>query len=79
MNGFYQHHLVELLRLSGLKSALEAKAKGDAAFERNWNTVLGWKVDDRYDHTIPEVKARDLHAAVTDPNTGVLTWLKTQW
>ena len=33
----------------------------------------------RNSNAIPEVKARDLLTAVTDPTSGVLTWLKTQW
>ena len=79
MNGFYTHDLEQLLNLSGLKSALESKAKSDPVFQINWNTVLGWKEDARYDHSIPENKAKDLRVAVTDPTSGVLPWLKTQW
>jgi HEPN domain len=79
VNSFYTHDLEQLLNLSGLKTALETKAKADPGFQVNWNTVLGWKEDARYDHSIPEVKARDLLVAVTDPTSGVLPWLKTQW
>ena len=79
VNGFYTHDLEQLLNLSGLKSALESKAKSDPVFQINWNTVLGWKEDARYDHSIPENKAKDLRVAVTDPTSGVLPWLKTQW
>jgi hypothetical protein len=79
VNNFYTHDLEQLLNLSGLKTALDTKAKADTAFRINWNTVLDWNEDARYDHAIPEVKARDLLTAVTDPISGVLPWLKTQW
>ncbi|MCI0702152.1 MAG: DNA-binding protein [Planctomycetia bacterium] len=79
VNRFYTHDLEQLLNLSGLKVALESKCNAELAFQVNWTTVLGWNEDARYDHSIPEVKARDLHIAVTDSNSGVLTWLKTQW
>src|SRR5262245_41481528 len=79
VNDFYTHRLDTLLSISGVKAALEARAAADPAFQINWNTAKDWEETTRYDHTIPEVKARDLYAAVTDPNAGVLTWLKTQW
>ena len=79
VNSFYTHNLEQLLNLSGLKAALETKARADPAFQVNWNTARDWKEDARYDHTISEVKARALLVAVTDPTSGVLPWLKTQW
>jgi HEPN domain-containing protein len=79
VNSFYTHDLEQLLNLSGLKTTLETKAKADPVFQLNWNTVRDWKEDARYDHTIPEVQARGRLVAVTDPTSGVLPWLKTQW
>jgi len=79
VNSFYTHNLEQLLNLSGLKTALETKARADPTFQVNWNTVRDWKEDARYDRTIPEVKARALLVAVTDPTSGVLPWLKTHW
>lgn len=77
--GFYTHDLEKLLNIAGMKAAFDTKAMADTAFRTYWNTVCNWSESARYDHTIPEVKARDLLTAVTDPTSGVLPWVKTQW
>ena len=79
VNDFYTHRLDKLLGISGVKAALESKTSTDAAFQVNWNTVRDWNESDRYDHSITEAKARDILVAVSDPISGVLPWLKTQW
>ena len=79
MNDFYTHRLDKLLGISGVKVPLERRAGMEPAFQVNWNTVRDWHETSRYDHTTPEVKARDMFVAVADRTTGVLTWLRTQW
>jgi hypothetical protein len=79
VNDFYTHRLDKLLGISGAKAALESRTSTDAAFQVNWNTVRDWNESARYDHSITEAKARDMLVAVSDPNSGVLPWLKTQW
>lgn len=78
---FYTHRLDKLLsiRISGVKPDLEARTAADLAFRFNWNTVRDWNESSRYDHSTPEIKARDMLNAVADPATGILTWLKIQW
>lgn len=76
---FYTHELDKLLSISGIKATLEAKTAAEPDFRVNWDTVRDWSEKARYDPSTSEVKARDLHVAVTDPNFGVLTWLKKQW
>jgi HEPN domain-containing protein len=75
----YTHNLEQLLAITGLKSDFDARIDADKIFEVNWTIVKDWSENARYDATIPEVKARDLVAAVTDHAHGVLAWLKTQW
>lgn len=79
VNDFYTHRLDKLLGISGVKKGLEDKAGAEAAFQINWNTVRDWSETSRYDHSTSEAKARDMLVAVTDPNAGVLSWLRTQW
>lgn len=79
VNDFYTHRLDKLLGIAGIKAALEDRTGRDAAFQISWNTVRDWNETSRYDHAISEVKARDMHFAVADPASGVLTWLRTQW
>ena len=55
------------------------RIKADKSFEVNWTTVKDWSEAARYDNNVPENKARDLLNAVTDPQSGILTWLKTLW
>ena len=79
VSDFYTHNLDKLLGISGVKAALEARARAEPDFQVNWNTVRDWTETSRYDHSTSEAKARDMLVAVTDPNTGVLSWLRTQW
>jgi HEPN domain-containing protein len=79
VNDFYTHRLDQLLGISGVKVALESRARAEAAFQVNWNTVRDWKETSRYDHATTEARARDMLVAVVDANNGVLPWLKTQW
>jgi hypothetical protein len=44
-----------------------------------WTTVKDWTEAARYDHNVSADKARNLLKAVTDAESGVLTWLKTVW
>jgi hypothetical protein len=79
VESFYTHELNKLLNISGVKAALEARTKADGGFAVNWKTVGDWSEKARYDPSTTEAKARDMFVAVTDPNSGVLSWLKTQW
>jgi hypothetical protein len=77
---FYSHGIGgKLLNISGVKRELEFRAKSQQQFDVNWHTVRDWTEKSRYDHSISETKARILYDAVSDPNSGVLPWLKTQW
>jgi hypothetical protein len=79
VNDFYTHRLDMLLGLSGVKAALDAKMTADPAFSVNWRTVCDWNESSRYDRSTSEAKARDMYAAVADPQAGELSWLRTQW
>jgi hypothetical protein len=80
VSDFYTHELsVKLLNISGVKAQLEARAAAEPDFDINWKTVCGWSEASRYNHSQSEASARDMYAAVTDPKSGVLPWLKTLW
>ncbi len=79
VNQFYSHNLSELLKLAGLGLAHDVRVGTDRTYQDYWNTVRDWRESSRYDNRITEQKARDLFAAVTDPTSGVLPWLKTLW
>ena len=75
----YTHDLEQLLRISGVKRQFDAQVRASRSFEANWSTVRDWTETARYDNNVPEVRARDLLNAVTNAESGVLTWLKTLW
>ena len=79
VNGFYSHDLEQLLALSGLKPELQISLASNPSLSRNWAIVKDWRVDSRYTTQLPESLARDMLAAVTDSDYGVLTWLKARW
>jgi hypothetical protein len=75
----YTHNLEKLLNISGLRSEFDRRIKSDKPFEVNWSTVKDWHEGTRYSVQIAEIRVRDLNSAVTDPATGILPWLTTQW
>ncbi len=79
VNSFYTHRLDELLAISAVKSQLEAHAQIHPGFHVNWNTVRDWTEASRYELGVSEAQARDMFEAVTDPGSGILPWLRTQW
>lgn len=79
INRFYTHQLDGLLNISDAKAALHSRTEVDPQFSINWNTVCGWSEASRYDCTTSEAQARDMLAAVADPQYGVLPWLKKVW
>jgi hypothetical protein len=79
VNESYQHNLERLLDISGIKQKLNARLAVSKDFAGNWNVVKDWSEHARYEHGIAEVKARDLLKAIDDPDSGILTWLKTVW
>ena len=79
VEGFYTHRLEVLLAISGLAGALHGRISADGAFRDNWETVPYWNEAGRYNHSRTESQARKMIRAVTDPSSGVLTWLKTRY
>ena len=78
VNKIYTHSFAELIRLLEMTNDLTAKMRSDAIFEKHWNTVNRWSEQSRY-NKYTEALARDLYEAVSDPNHGVLQWLKQYW
>lgn len=75
----YSHKPLELIEAAGLKQKLLKKEKEDEDFSVNWAVAKDWKETSRYECNIEETSARDLYDAITDKNSGVLSWLKMYW
>lgn len=74
----FTHDLAKLSQMANLDGTRNRQAQADPAFGVNWNTVRDWNESSRY-VTWTETKSKDLYAAVTDANHGVLPWLRTVW
>ena len=74
----YTHDLGKLLDLAGLKSVLEADAKANRAFGSNWAVVDAWSEESRY-RSFNGASAQELYDAISDPATGVLSWIMRHW
>jgi HEPN domain-containing protein len=79
VNESHTHDLERLLALSGLKTAQQAEEKANLQFAANWALLGDWSVETRYEINKDKTKATDIINAVTDPNAGVLIWLKKHW
>ena len=76
---YYRHNLVGLLRAAELKEKLEAKCKASKKFESNWDAVIDWTEQTRYETNIDSQTARMMLRAVGDSRNGVLKWMKSYW
>jgi len=79
VDDFYTHDLKKLLKIAGLSSELASKSRMDASFETNWTTIQDWRETTRYNIGVAEQDVRSLLDAVVNIDSGVLTWLRTQW
>jgi hypothetical protein len=72
----FHHRLSGLAERAGLKRDIETRMKADPTFEVAWMAVQQWSADARY-----QVWTRDdyviLSAAVSDPVSGLLPWIRT--
>jgi hypothetical protein len=75
---YYTHDLVRLLEIAGLGTEHAEYAEQDAIFRQNWGIVRQWNEEARY-QTFTQEQAAKLLTAITDPQNGVLQWLKRSW
>lgn len=79
VNRAYTHKLKELAQLDGaLWENLQLEFAGDVKLEGNWNTVLLWNDENRYE-VVRELDAKALYAAATEPVSGVMNWIRRRW
>jgi len=78
-NESYTHNLTDLLEGARLDSDFEADALADSQLADNWRTIKDWSESARYQAIISEPDGRELHAAITSRNGGVLSWVKRRW
>ena len=75
---YYQHDIRSLAKMAGLELELN-KRLSVVQFKSNWDQVIGWSEEKRYETRIDSKSASALYRAITDPRNGVLVWLKKYW
>lgn len=79
INRIHTHKLKELAQLdAALWLDLENDIKLDLRLRANWNTVLLWNDENRYE-LVDELQATALYAATTEPKVGVMEWIRRKW
>ena len=74
----YTHSLSTLLKETGLFQRFCRDRRQNGRLRQNWLVVKDW-APSRYRMQQPSPEnVRDLRKAITDPNDGILTWLKRQ-
>jgi hypothetical protein len=79
VNRVYTHKLKELAQLdAALWIELDTEVKKDVKLRTNWNTVLLWNDENRYE-IVDELEAVSLYAAATEAGSGVMEWIRRRW
>ncbi len=75
----YVHKLTTLFELNGaLWAQFQIDRSADAKLNVNWSVVKDWDDSKRYE-VVDELSARDLYNATTEPQSGVLDWVRGKW
>jgi hypothetical protein len=75
----YTHKLKELAQLdAAFWLELETEIQGNVKLRTNWNTVLLWNDENRYE-IVDELQATSLYTATTEIGTGVMEWIRRRW
>lgn len=74
----YSHSFPTLVKVAVLEESLKNQAQTNPAFGTAWEVVLGWSETSRYS-TSTRDKAAEMVRAVSNPNHGVLRWLRRFW
>lgn len=74
----FSHKPGELVAVANLLPQLQADMAADADLQANWVLACTWASTSRYEqHNRDEADA--LLRAITDPDHGVLQWIRTHW
>ena len=74
----YTHKFQDLVTVAGLEKDWKQRQDQNPKFRAYWNTIKDWRETGRYQRH-DEPQARALIEAVSDPQEGVLSWLKGRW
>lgn len=74
----FNHKPATLVQLANLRPQLDSDMNLDPVLKVNWHLACKWTETSRYEvHSRDE--AESLYNAITDPDHGVLPWIRTHW
>ncbi len=74
-NRYWTHDLERLIDSADLR----AEIKSDPSLETSWAIVKDWSESSRYENSSDAGRARMMLDAITDPQNGILQWLRKYW
>ena len=79
---FKIHNLEELVTLAGLRSQFNTQITANVFFQTNWSfikTTINWSEQLRYQSGKNQSETQTMLFALTDPQNGILPWIKKHW
>ena len=79
---FKIHNLEELITLAGLRTQFETQSITNFRFQDNWSfikKIINWSEQLRYQIGKNQFEAQMMIVALTDPQNGILPWIKKYW
>ena len=77
-NDSHTHDLAKLLDLAKLKGELDAEFPSNSQLEAQWEIILRWSEESRYQRQMPH-QAQDLLNAIENETGGLLPWIRARW
>ena len=77
-NDAWTHDIESLLIVADIKAVRDADALANNPLYQNWQRVKQWDERSRYLRKT-QIEAQLLFDAVTDPNNGVMQWIRARW
>jgi HEPN domain-containing protein len=74
----FSHRFEELLKAARLNEELNQAISLDPTLGDYWKLASLWTSESRYDFWT-ETEARDLVQVISDPQSGVLPWIRRHW
>ena len=74
----WTHDLEKLVGIANLREELQLATQQSATFDKYWTVVKKWTEVSRY-ATKSESDARELFEAITNPDDGVMKWIRSRW
>lgn len=78
VNIIHTHQLHDLVFYAGLKDILTQRKEEEQEFWSNWAQVSSWTPESRY-LTVDALTAQAMVHAVSNPQTGILEWIRAYW